>query len=597
MFRDARGYQLGMIAGCFVSPHPKQPTAHKRTARSSRRFVAVLLASSALAGYVPTAANAQQVVQNSSFESVSNPGSTANTFCTAAFWTTVGACNAAYQYNTAANVVPPTGNMSINLTIQNSVSLSQAVNITTPGKYTFAFQYILVGGTHTANANVGTNTFLLNQAQASWTAFTSTVTLASGATNVSFTSTPGGIANFALDDVTLTFLRYTTLSPQLPANTPSNISRVATAIDTFTNSGGTLPTGFGGLYNLSGAPLATTLQQLTGESGASGGAQSGIELTNSFLSLLVNGFLAGRDDFGGFGPSASGYAADRARADKRWTIWGSAYGGSATANGNATTGSNDTRVNNYGFATGLDYRVSADTMVGFALAGAGTNWSINNGFGDGKSDAFQTGIYGSRQFGASYVSAAASYGWFNMNTNRTVTVSGTDTLTASFNASDIAGRLETGHRFAAPMDWGVTPYTALQVQAFILPSYSESASSGSNQFALSYASRTATATRGEFGAWFDTSKVIGATDVKLFSRLAYAHDWNSDPNVNASFQTLVGSSFIVSGATTPKNLALVATGAKMKLSRDVSLSAKFDGEFSGGYHSYAGTGTLRYVWN
>jgi hypothetical protein len=40
-----------------------------------------------------------------------------------------------------------------------------------------------------------------------------------------------------------------------------------------------------------------------------------------------------------------------------------------------------------GFAGGLDYRVTPNTAMGVALAGGGTNWSLANGLGGGKSDA------------------------------------------------------------------------------------------------------------------------------------------------------------------------------------------------------------------
>ena len=51
----------------------------------------------------------------------------------------------------------------------------------------------------------------------------------------------------------------------------------------------------------------------------------------------------------------------------------------------------------YGFAAGADYRVAPGTVVGFALAGGGTNWSLAGGLGTGNSDAFQAGVYGSHR--------------------------------------------------------------------------------------------------------------------------------------------------------------------------------------------------------
>ena len=49
-------------------------------------------------------------------------------------------------------------------------------------------------------------------------------------------------------------------------------------------------------------------------------------------------------------------------------------------------------ISTVGFAGGLDYHYTPDTVLGFAFAGGGTNWSLSQGLGGGKSDAFQAGL-------------------------------------------------------------------------------------------------------------------------------------------------------------------------------------------------------------
>src|SRR6516165_4425184 len=107
-------------------------------------------------------------------------------------------------------------------------------------------------------------------------------------------------------------------------------------------------------------------------------------------------------------------------------------------------------------AAGLDYRIAADTTVGFALGGAGTDWSLANALGTGRGDVFQGGIYGSKRWGAAYVSAALAYATYWMSTDRFVNVFGTDHLTSNFTAHDFSGRIESGYRFALPLV-AVTP--------------------------------------------------------------------------------------------------------------------------------------------
>ena len=57
-------------------------------------------------------------------------------------------------------------------------------------------------------------------------------------------------------------------------------------------------------------------------------------------------------------------------------------------------------------------------MVGFALAGGGTNWSLSQGLGGGKSDAFQAGVYGATQSGPAYLAAAFAFANHWMSTDR-----------------------------------------------------------------------------------------------------------------------------------------------------------------------------------
>ena len=79
-------------------------------------------------------------------------------------------------------------------------------------------------------------------------------------------------------------------------------------------------------------------------------------------------------------------------------------------------------------------------------------------------------------------------------------------------------------------------------------------------------------------------------------RLAWAHDWVSDPTLTPVFQTLPGASFIVNGATPAKNSALASAGTELRLANGVTLLAKFDGEFASHSSTYSGTGIVRYSW-
>ena len=271
------------------------------------------------------------------------------------------------------------------------------------------------------------------------------------------------------------------------------------------------------------------------------------------------------------------------------------FGGSQNTDGNAALGSNNTTSSICGTAVGTDYRISPYTIAGFALAGAGTNFSVANS-GSGHSDLFQAGAFIRHDVGAGYVSAALAYGWQYITTNRTVTAAGYDLLRAQFDANAFSGRLEGGYRFIAP--WiggiGITPYAAGQFTTFDLPGYAESGLSGASTFALD--AKGVTDTRSGFGIRTDKSWAMTDGILTLRGRVAWAHDCDPDRSIGATFQTLPGASFVVNGATQASDSALVTASVEKKWLSGWSAAATFEGEFSDVTRSYAGKGVVRYQW-
>jgi uncharacterized protein with beta-barrel porin domain len=325
---------------------------------------------------------------------------------------------------------------------------------------------------------------------------------------------------------------------------------------------------------------------------------------NQFMGLLIDPFLAGRGE-GGDKPGPTGardaYAAIYRKVAvaeafaQRWSVWAAGYGGSQTTDGNAALGSNTATSNVYGTAVGADYRFSPFTYAGFALAGGGANFSIANGLGSGRSDLFQAGAFIRHTVGPAYISAALAYGWQDITTDRTVTVAGVDQLRAKFNANAWSGRLEGGYRFVA-QGFGLTPYAAGQFATFELPSYAETVVAGANSFALGYAAKSVTATRSELGLRSDKSFAMEQAILTLRGRVAWAHDFNPDRTIAATFQSLPGASFVVNGAAQARDTALATASAEAKWLNGFSLAATFEGEFSGVTRSYAGKGVARYAW-
>jgi uncharacterized protein YhjY with autotransporter beta-barrel domain len=429
----------------------------------------------------------------------------------------------------------------------------------------------------------------------------------------------------------------TTFTGLLPPGSPSNVTNLAAALDNFANNGGTLPAAFQNLYDLPGPQLAAALGELSGETGAD--AEKGaFQLMNQFLGLMLDPFVEGRSCGGGWDviidPSrlqrdcsdrqASGFAPEQQASFPPdialayagvlkspspgqfvpgWISWGSSYGGTSITNGNAAVGSNTVAARDFGFAAGMDYHATPTTFYGFALAGGGTSWNLAQGLGSGRSDAFQAGVFAKNYFGPAYLSGALAFTNNWMTTDRTALG---DQITARFDGQSYGGRLETGYRFGmtsngadnggVPYGLGATPYAAIQTQWFHTPTYSEDDLSGGG-LGLTYNAMTANDTRSELGARFDTRTFLDNMPIVLSTRFAWAHDWVTTPALDAVFQSLPGTSFVVNGAAPPPNSALASAGVELHMNPAWSLLVKFDGEFApGGSDTYGGTATLRYKW-
>lgn len=428
------------------------------------------------------------------------------------------------------------------------------------------------------------------------------------------TNKPAAITDSLSYDATHAYLNLV-LNFQTPASDVlnGNQNNAANALINYFNTTGGIPLMFAMLS-------AGSLSQASGQPGAST-SQSGITATGQFVNAVFDGAF---DDNNGQG-GAAGYAqADdegnayaakpkhsRAARDayaavtprdrvspsfgSRWNVWAAAYGGNSRVNGDSSAGTSTTTSRIFGVAAGASYRVTPNTQLGFALGGAGSNFGLDGGFGGGRADIFNAAAYAKHNLGAAYLAGLLGYSWQDATTDRTVTIAGTDQLRASFKAQALAARFEGGWRYATPVI-GITPYAAAQATSFYLPSYGETATSGSNTFALSYASKTVTATRGELGARFDKAMLVQGGVFTLKAKTAWAHDWNTDRAATATFQTLPGATFTVNGAAPSANAALVSLGGEMGWHNGWTLAANFDGEFSRTTAGYAGKGSVKYAW-
>ncbi|QPF86110.1 autotransporter domain-containing protein [Bradyrhizobium genosp. L] len=516
------------------------------------------------------------------------------------------------QVNSSAMFAPGNGTAGSSMTVSGNLAFqSGAIYLVQVGPSAASLAKV----TGTATLGGGTvNAFLTSGNLAKQY----TILTASGGISGTFATTvttnlPGTVQSTLSYDANDVFLNLG-LNYGASGQLNGNQQAVGNALGAFFNRTGSIPLGFGAL-------TPGNLSQASGES-ATGSQQTTFDAMTQFMGILTDPFADGRGNVTNPAPgyteeaTANAYAAKKNESnaardayamftkapirdvyDAHWSVWAAGFGGSQTTDGNATLGSSSATSSIAGTAVGADYRFSPFTVAGFALAGGGTSFSVA-GAGSGRSDLFQAGAFVRHTIGQAYVTGTLAYGWQDITTDRTIAIAGIDHLRAEFNANTWSGRLEGGYRFVAP--WigglGITPYAAGQFTSFDLPGYAEQVLSGSGTFALAYGARDVTDTRSELGIRTDKSFAAANSVVTLRGRIAWAHDYNPDRTVAATFQSLPGASFVVGGAAQARDAALTTAGVEQRWTNGFSLAGTFEGEFSNVTQSYAGKVVARYTW-
>jgi autotransporter-associated beta strand protein len=406
-------------------------------------------------------------------------------------------------------------------------------------------------------------------------------------------------------DLTLDFTP-TPAAPAQPANQGLNPNQTAAAnaLTGYFNRTGGIPAVFGSL-----TPQA--LSQVSGEP-ATGVQQTSANVMTQFTGALTPPAPGGRGVPLAAAPTGfASYTATKGQAEDlpkrkgamvpaitpdpdlwRWSVWAAGYGAAQFNGADAGAGTAASTSRIYGAMAGADYRIAPDTVAGFALGGGATSFNTF-GLGSGSSDLFQAGAFIRQQMGRSYLAASAAYAWQDVTTDRSVT--GTDHLQARFNANTWSGRIEAGHRFAVA-SLGVTPYAVAQLTTVALPGYTETALAGPGTFALSYAAKDATRTRSELGLRADGDVVVADLPLKWQAGVAWIRNYNIGSSAIATFQTLPGATFLVSGTALDRNALRTTASAELTLKNGFSLAASFEGEFASNARSFGGKGGLRYNW-
>ncbi|MBY0422564.1 MAG: autotransporter domain-containing protein, partial [Parvularculaceae bacterium] len=299
----------------------------------------------------------------------------------------------------------------------------------------------------------------------------------------------------------------------------------------------------------------------------------------------------------GSAPSTSGGDDGRICADgaEGWSVWLGAFAGRQKFDGAAAIGSQDVKGTRYGLSGGAAYSFG-ETTLGVSVSGGWNDFDLAGVYGSADATFVQVGVSGFHEIGKAYVQGGVSYGWHNIDTDRTLTISGVDRLQSSFKAKSVGARAEAGWRFG--LEQGVlAPFAAIQLAHASLPTVSERVASGSNQFALTFNAKSTSEWRSELGVKGAKAVALGGANVLLGGGAAWGHNFDVDRSSTASFTGVAGSTFTVFGAAPGANLALLSGTAQVQLPKGWSLNLGANGELSGASQVYGGRIALEWKFN
>lgn len=490
-----------------------------------------------------------------------------------------------------ATVAPGTtgpGTLAVNGSVTFSSGSSFLVNVasTAASKLTATGTASLAG---TFNVATASGTYLLGQKF--------TVLTANGGVSGTFalaqiTGSDAKFSSVLSYDANNVYLQINLaqLSPLLPANATANQAHVIGAVDAAIAAGKTLPSELENLGNLTSTALATDASQLSGEIGADV-PRAGAALFDTFLNAIFDHIADSRP---------AGPASMRGPVQYEAQAWLTGFGGTSLASGDPTViGSHKLRSDQSGLVGGASWTLSPKLTLGAALSAGFSNFHLVDASGTGKVTALQAAAYGYAEYSPHfYGSFAGAVALDNISTNRTMTVSGTDTLHGKLTAVVLGGRYETG----ITLPW-FAPYVAIQDQLALLPAYSETASSGSGTFALRYAKRTINEASVELGIrqsvdieftprWILTPNGT----LRLSDRVAWAHNFTDDPDGKASFVALPSSDFAIEHAKASMDAALVTLGADVKFEGGYHAGVHLEGDVSAKSQRFTGMAEFGFAW-
>jgi|GEM_PF-440358 len=373
----------------------------------------------------------------------------------------------------------------------------------------------------------------------------------------------------------------------------------ASAFDGTSNQNATL----GGVMSVAGkntaadAALSSTdttgsLDQLSGESHASTQsvllASGGLVQNTLFDRLRGNlgaGMLPGEPVAQASGPLPAS-AMPRSAA---LPLWFQVVGNWSTLGGTSNTAPVSTSTG--GVFLGGDTPVGDGWRVGGAFGYTNSNIDVDDRSSGANVNSYTAALYGGKSapMGNGRLKFMAGVGVTrnNVDSRRTVTLGGSQTLKAFYHADSAQVFSELGYAMPLGADMEIEPYAGVAFQSLHTQGFDESGGDA----ALSVNGETDNVTTTTLGLRGKKRFDLGAARQAVLSAgLGWRHAMGDiTPTSQMAFVTGGGTSFNVEGAPVAQDAAVVDVSGEMVVGRDAAVGLRYNGQFGSGSHDNSGT--------
>ena len=308
-----------------------------------------------------------------------------------------------------------------------------------------------------------------------------------------------------------------------------------------------------------------------------------------------------------FQANTSPIVVDKPQPPTGLRVFATGFGGGSALEGQ-TSGVAGQKASYYGGLIGVDYRLMPNLLIGAAIGGSNTDFTVAARNTSGSVTGFNGNVFSIASFGAFYAQTLATFSQFSNTTTRNVAGFGAGAAAlpsaiekANYGSFEARGRLEVGRVFNLSETtkingFKVTPFAAMEIAELTTGGYNEyNPGGGGNVFGLSTSGHTYDDARTFLGARLEASYGLGnGMTLRPIVRLAWVHAFTTAPTEANALQSIPGATFIVAGATVARNAAETKVGAELDIRKNTVVFANFDGEFGNVQQVYGGRAGFRY---